>query len=405
MDSNGYDPTTLTEDALPKIGRDGNVVGMTTPEQYRAMEESRIGQSVLGDGSGIPVQTPVAPVQTPAPLQGPQAPQAPQAPTQTPTQTGTGVQDASITVGGETKKQSEWLKEMEDSYGVDTSNLPVEARQKMLQGYINTAHDNAWKKSNTQKAEEISRQRRQVEDRTREIEMKQRSLTDTLNRLTAEKTRMTAMAGKVMTEQAIYREDGSLDPQKLLEFNQIAMAKMRLAEIESDSAQLQQQAAQAAIDRTVAEAENLMAQHPEIAMTEPLQVVIEKVDKHGQSDHPDVQKLLDIYDIVEYAKKMNIPLEMAFQRKAATGSLLSIRGTASPSSTPIQITIPSTPSAERIAATVSGKQDGAQFLDGKGTLPTRPQVIPRQSVGDRVRDSSQRAGAGRGNPALDKLGF
>lgn len=414
MEGQEYDPTDPEfHKTLPAIGRDGNVVGMITPDQYKALEQSRLGLAATA-GAATPA-SPATPAQPAAPAQpaspqspipaAPQGPQSPTTPAQQPTPAGTGAQDADITVGGVTKKQSEWLKEMEDAYGVDTSLLPAEARQKMLVGFINTAHDSAWKRSNTQKAEEISRQRRQAEEMLREIEMKQRSMTDTLNRFAAEETRLKVTASKVMPEQEIYRQDGTLDPQKFLEFNQIATAKARLAEIEAERSTLQRDAAQTAIDRTIAEAQNLMAEHPEIAMSEPLQAVIEKVDKHGQHDHPDVQKLLDIYDIVEYAKKMNITLEMAFQRKAATGSLLSVRSTASPTTTPIQITVPSTPNAERVAATVSGRQDGAQFLDGKGTIPARPQVVPRRSVADNIRDASQKAAAGKGNPALDKLGY
>jgi hypothetical protein len=395
------DPNTAND--LPKIGSDGNVVGMITPDQYRAIEESRLAQAQTAP-QPVPMQAPTqVPPQSPTPAPTSPTPQ-PQLPPQPPP-TGTGAQDSDITVGGVTKKQSEWYNEMEATYNIDTSLLPAESRQAMLEGYIAKSHDKAWKASNTQKAEEISRQRRVQGDITREIEMKQRVLSDTLNRLTAEEQRLTTIAAKTMSEQEIYREDGTLDPQKFMEYQQIGQAKFRLTEIEGDRSRVQNEAAQTAIDRTIAEAENLMAQHPEIAMTESLSAVIEKVDRHGQRDHPDVHKLLDIYDIVEYAKKMNITLEMAFQRKAATGSLLSVRGTAPAQPTQITVTVPSTPSAERVAASVSGKQDGAQFLDGKGTLPTRPQVAPRRSVADNIRDASQRAAAGKGNPALEKLGY
>lgn len=394
MQGQEYNPDDIKPENMPKIGRDGNVVGMVTPDQYMAQHGDQ-PLEVQPQVSAPVVQTPVVEGQPAvAPVQPVQPAQVPQA---TP--------DTDITVGGVTKKQSEWLAEMENAYNVDTSQIPAENRLKMLQGYIKDAHDAAWKRSNTQKAEENSRQRREVEAAAREIQMRQRVLADTEQRINAEKERLQSTATRQMAENQIYREDGTLDPQKLFEFNQIQMAKQRLVEIESEQVRLQSDLQKIAIDRTIAEAEELMASHPEIAMTEPLQAVIEKVDRQGQREHPDVQKLLDVYDIVDYAKKMNITLEMAFQRKAATGGLLSVRGN-TPTAVPnIQITVPSTPSAERIAANVSGKQDGAQFLDGKGSLPTRPQVIPKQSLGDRVRDASQRSSAGRGNPALDKLGF
>lgn len=410
-----YLPDNVNPDDLPKIGKDGNVVGMMTPEQYQAIEQSRLARTATGGA---------APVTDPNAGAGPQGaagagpdnppagsgaqPAGAQATTTPPPapQGGATEEDKVITVGGIQKKASEWLAEFENERGIDTTGLPPATKQGLLEDFINSKHKGAWQASNTRKSEEISRLRVESEAKAREVETKQRALGDLMTRLSEEEKRLTILAAQGLKDIDLYKEDGTLDAQKLLKYQQQESAKMRIAEIKVESERVNKDAAQAAIDRTIAESENLMATHPEFAMSEPLPLVIQKIEQYGDRSHPDYQRLLDLYDLVDYAKTRNIPLEMAYQRLSAQGGLISVRaGGASAAPQPIVVQIPSTPSGARVAATVAGKQDGAAFVDGKGAVPTRTPLMPKKTVGDSVRDASIRAAAGKGNPALEKLGY
>jgi len=135
-------------------------------------------------------------------------------------------------------------------------------------------------------------------------------------------------------------------------------------------------------------------------MSEPLAVVIRKIEQEKQFDHPDRDKLLDIYEILDCARDHTIPMEVAYQRLQKKGQL-----TVKLEKPPAPTTSVKQSERERLAAAVASKQKGAAFVDTTGQRTTRPQLPKKSSLGDIMREHSRRALSGGNNEALDKLGY
>jgi hypothetical protein len=406
-----YTPEQL-ETLLPKINADGSVAenGILTVE-----EAMRLG----GKGAAAP-----API-TDALNDDANITQTPPAPTEGEGGEGEGKkpelsieldsEDSPITVGGITKPTSVWTKEMEDEYGVDASSLPEEARKKMVDGFINTKHKDAWQKSNTVKAQATAEQTRMAEQMKREADYKlqqaERARIESQairKRLEAEKQRIVQIAQTEINPGDIYDGEGRLDPQKQYNYNKVLMARERMADIDTDIRTVDEQLQKSEVDRTVLEIEAFQAEHPEYQMTEPLLAVIQKVEGQGLKTHPDIGRLLDVYDILDYARSRGVPLALAHDRLSQQGKLSVSGATAPGGATPPPAPLPSPSPADaqaKVIAAIRKKQSTqGPVLDGSG-VGGRPSVLPKASLGDRMRDASQKAIGGGGNSALEKLGY
>jgi myosin heavy subunit len=322
--------------------------------------------------------------------------------------------DQEITIGGEKHKLSELLEQMEKEYGdVDTSTLSPEARLNMLEAYIDHKHKGAWQRSQTQTAQEQAEEKRRLAEqgeklKGQEEEIRQRragilsreaEITARLSTITRDIESLKTIAAKEIKVEDTKDGDGNMIPEKFEEYIEVKQARARLAALEASKQTVGQEADQAAKNRLLADVELFLATHPQYVMGEPLAAVIRKVEE-GQYDHPDRDRLLDIYDIIDYHRDHNIPLDVAFQRLEKKGQL-----TVKLEKPPVPTTTAKQTEHERLVAAVAAKQKGAQFIDTTGNQNKRPQLPRKESLGDLIRESSRRAMSGGSNEGLDKLGF
>jgi hypothetical protein len=310
------------------------------------------------------------------------------------------------------------MKEMEDAFNVDLSNVPEASRDKMLKAYISDSHDGAWKKANTQTSEENAHQRKRLEEEKAEFIRKrsafveeQKLLKREKEQLAKEKERQTKLASKVVTKDTIYDEDGRTDPDKLYEYNQARQAKENLERIgeresviqEREQA-LQQEQARAENDRLLAELKTFQLDHPEYATERTFEDTYKLYERDRSTllTDPDVEKLLEIFEIRDYADSASVPMEIAFQHLVKKGRL-SVKATM-PSNSLNQ----STPSAESDKLrekfeALKRKQSGAQFLSQDGGTPSRPQPGPKQTLASKIRAHS--GASSGGNAALSEMNY
>lgn len=296
--------------------------------------------------------------------------------------------DKEITIGGETKKSSEWFAQMEEEDDADYSELPEKTRQNLLNRFIAAKNDGAWKKSNTEVAQANAEHKRELEREAREIEQKRRSLEFNKKRIEAKVTKLKELAEKQFDENEIYDAEGKLIPKKQFEYNQILNAQQQLPELEEELKQLSEESAQAESDQLLAQINSLQANHPELRTKENFVSVIRKVEKERQLDHPDFPTVRMIRRVLSEAAESNVDPETAYGFLVADGLIKPARATQPTKSQ--SITQPQNP-VKRLANAIVRKQTGA--------TPSLPAGAsrPKPTTKNKIRLGAQIAQELRGN--------
>ena len=307
-------------------------------------------------------------------------------------------EESTITVGGVTKPVDQWLQEMYREIPGAIALSPEE-QSRVLDGWINTRHKKAWQKNLTQSSQEAAEQKREIEKKAAEIRARQQQVNEERRKVKAEAERLEKRKNeleKIASMDVKPSDDGvESDEERYQKFRK-RQAQDELNSIKDQESQLQQQSAQFDADGVLLEVSLFQTQHPEYATGEEFVRVAHQVRQEGKFDHPDVHRVLDVLDIIEYASERQIPMELAYQQLQKSGKLA-----VKSEGKPLPTSIKRSSDAKRMAAELAKRQlNGTQFLDGKPA--PRPTVGgPAVPLGDKIHAAGQRArGAGAPTDAL-----
>jgi hypothetical protein len=310
------------------------------------------------------------------------------------------VEDKVIRVGGVEKKRSEWLAEFEESRGIDTSSLPQELADGLLNDYIDGKHKGAWQKNLTEKSEELAVQRKEIEASRRQIDIKKQALSERRQRLETEMKKTQELAAKNIKKEDV-APDGELDIDKQFEYQEMKAAQRRLPEIEQELQQLQQEVVHTDSDRLLADIEILQTIYPQLQTSVPIAQVADAIEKQKVKNHPDMQKYVDIQEVADYAERFGLPIDVAAERLIQKGQLISVR-----ESTETMTTIPSRNAAQEALVTqIARNQRGAAPGLPAGGSPARVIIQPKANIAQEMRKASGKAAGGGQSGELTRLNY
>ena len=320
------------------------------------------------------------------------------------------VEDKEIAVGGEKKKRSEWLAEMENAGNLDLSSVPVETQNFLLDNYIDSKNKEAWQKTLTHKSEEASHQRKAQEA---VLARKEKELTEKHMQLRAREAEIARQIGdrRKMIEKPISREEvvdseGRVDLDRQRQYFRQQDAAEELPRLQTELDTLKQESAQAEINRTLAALEVMQQQFPEYATAEPLPAAIARLEKDKDYSHPDTQRVLDILDIVDYSNRHAIPVDLALERLRAQGRL-TVKGVeAGAPDKSLAKEVPTNRAREEVVRQIAENQrKGVRMIPAGGGGLSRPSLQQKTPLGDRLREASQRAMGASTSRELDDKGW
>ena len=413
-----------TQDKVPPeavIGKDGqnlspDVVSMETAEQIMAgqggsdgageQEDSEVGKEGAevtqeggdeGDKGGeAGKEGPAAAAAKPGDVAGARKP----------------ADDPEITIGGIKKKFSELVKEAEDDYKADFSELPAETVKKIVDGFIASQHDAVWKKNNTQRSEEVAKARKANEDKERQlsaertkIESDARFIAAEKQRILKEETKLKETISKAVPKDEVMDEDGRIiNADKYELYLKGKQAQERLTEINEDKKQIENESAQSDRDRIVNSIELFQATIPQYGMTRPFAETVGRFQKNPDSKDPDFPIYQELRDIAELAAVRGLSMVDAYQHLKRQGRL-AIKAEDLPA---LPEETSQSSAVQKLTETISRKQQAAGVPLAKGATTTRRSVRAQIPLGDKLRDASKRALTGvdsSNNEALTTLGF
>ncbi len=303
-----------------------------------------------------------------------------------------------ITIGGVQKRESEVVAEMEEEFGVDTSQLPPENLQKMLNTFLDSKNKGAWQKSLTQNSQAVATQRKEAQQMLDQVNVQRIRTEEALADIAGKIKQLEKYAASDVTE-----ADAIDSPIKQREFNKKLDAEEQLPELRKQHEELEDKASQYANSQKVAEITLFQSANPQYLTSEKFAEVLQKFDEGTlPEDSPDADRILDLVSVARHAQTIGKSLEVAYKDLAKMGQLRV--KPASQNKPPIPK--PKSPIGETFAEKLAKRQKNpTNFLSGSGGKPAIKASAPKKAAGDLVREATSRALGTQGSKAIDEIGY
>jgi hypothetical protein len=386
-----------------QINPDGSVPGLLSVEEAQKISGVSAQSNVPVDEFGQPVQEPVdqqgqQPIaldennnpipETIDPEQDSNVPPAVQQ-----------LEEKDISIGGITKKTSEWIEEFQSEDGIDLSQLDPKVQETLLNRYIDSKNKDAWQKSLTQKNQAVSEGRKQTEALLSQVAAQESRTQYSLDQVKREITKIRGYANL-----NIDKNDPNLfsDPDIQRQYAKMMDAREELPSLISQQQELEQSATQIATKRLEAELSLFQHSYGHYKTDYPLSEAF-RLFSTGQLDYesPDFDKVQDLIDIADHSAKRGLTFDNAYKdlkklNKVRVKDENRVTSLPKPNETQKRPTL---------VQSIAKNQSGARFLSGAGSRQTVRPSKPQKSTGDLIRESSQRAVGSGGNEGLSKLGY
>ncbi len=285
---------------------------------------------------------------------------------------------------------------MEAEFGVDTSALPPENLQKMINSFLDSKNKGAWQKSLTQNSQQVATKRKEAEDLLNQASAQRQRTESALVDIGAKIKQLEKYAQSEVTE-----ADAIDSPTKGREFHRKLDAEEQLPELRKQQKELEDQASQYANSQQVAEITLFQSANPQYLTSDKFADVLQKYDEGAiAEDNPDSDRVLDLVDVARHAQTIGKSLEVAYKDLAKMGRLR-VKSQNKP-----PIPKPKAQVGESFAEKLARRQKNpTTFLSGKGGKSPLRSALPQKAAGDLVREATSRALGTAGSDALQKLDY
>ena len=308
------------------------------------------------------------------------------------------LEEKDISVGGITKKTSEWIQEFQSEDGIDISSLDPKAQETLLNHYLDSKNKSAWQKSLTEKNQAVADARKQTERILQDISRQEDRIDYSLEQVNTQIQRIQGYANL-----NIAKDDPNLysDPDLQRQYLKMMDAREELPQLIQQKKQIEQSATQIAAKKI--EAEFSLFQHSigHYKTEAPISQLLASYSQN-QLDYesPDFDKVQDLIDIAKHAGDRGLSFDNAYKDLKKLGRLRVKQEEKFPLPKPNAKS-----NTQSFVQSISRKQQGTQFLSGSATRNAVRPSAPMKSEGDLLKEASSRAMGRPGGEGLSKLGY